>query len=85
MAQLVEPVADIDRTVLEPLDSLTKLRILKEVANVFWEVEAVKEAPIKTIMENLLVLKNLLLLLFRKALKFIKIFALLVVLFGRHN
>lgn len=64
MAQLVEPVANIDCTVLEPLDSVTKPCILEEVANVFWKVEAVKEAPIKTIMKNLLVLRNLLLRLF---------------------
>jgi hypothetical protein len=56
VAQLVEPVANIDRTILKPLDSLAKLRILEKVTNVLREVKAIKKAPIKTIMKNLRIL-----------------------------
>ena len=56
VAQLVEPVANIDRTIPEPLDSLARLRILEKVTNVLREVKAIKKAPIKTIMKNLRIL-----------------------------
>jgi hypothetical protein len=56
VAQLVEPVANIDRTILKPLNSLAKLCILEKVTNVLREVKAIKKAPIKTIMKNLRIL-----------------------------